>query len=122
MVRKSKWDKDTCLNEAKKYASRREFRSMNASAYTFARNHGWLNEMKWLETNFNNNKKVRVPACKYDVIKITLTKKDLTKEKIIEISKNYSTRTEFYKGCRVAYEYARINHLLDDLFIRYQHK
>lgn len=112
-LRKTKWDRDTCFNEAKKYASRKEFLSMNASAYTIARNHGWLNEMEWLKTNLTNNNE-------YNVMKVTLTKEELTKEKIIEVSKKYSSRTEFYKGCHIAYEYARINNLLDDLFIRYK--
>lgn len=114
-LRKSKWDRDTCFNEAKKYASRKEFRSMNASAYTIARNHGCLNDMEWLKTNLTNNNED-------NVMKVTLTKEELTKEKIIEVSKKYSSRTEFYKGCHIAYEYARINNLLDDLFIRYKHQ
>ena len=46
---KSKWNHDTCLEEARKYKSRSEFKKKSNGAYLAALRHGWLNDCTWVE-------------------------------------------------------------------------
>ena len=41
---KSKWNHDTCLEEARKYKSRGEFKKKCVSAYAAALRNGWLDD------------------------------------------------------------------------------
>lgn len=51
------WDEDNCINEAKKYKTRREFSIKNNSAYGSARRNGWLNDCCSHMGITNNNHK-----------------------------------------------------------------
>ena len=43
-----------------------------------------------------------------------------TKEKVFEKAREYNTRKEFSKGCATAYQVARKNKWLDELFPKYK--
>ena len=43
--KKTKWNKETCYEEAKKYSTRTEFQQGCSRAYTVARKNGWMDEL-----------------------------------------------------------------------------
>lgn len=45
----SKWNYDTCFEEAKKYKTRSEFCKGNSGAYKVAHKNGWMNDYTWLK-------------------------------------------------------------------------
>lgn len=45
----NKWNKDTCLEEAKKYKTRGTFAKGSGGAYDVARRNGWLDDYTWFE-------------------------------------------------------------------------
>lgn len=91
------WSKEKCYEEAKKYASRKEFHDKNASAYSCALKKGWINDYTWLSKPQKWNK-----------------------EKCEEEARKYETMYEFRKGSPSAYTAARKNGFLSDFdwFVR----
>lgn len=91
------WTKDRVFEESKKYQTRSGFKKSCLGAYKVALKNAWLDEMDWL-------KEVRKPNGYW------------TKEKVFEESRKYQTRKKFDKGSSRAYEVARKNGWLDELF------
>ena len=94
---KTKWNKETCYEEAKKYSTRTEFQKGCGRAYAVARQNKWLDDYIWFVEG--NEKKTK-----------------WNKETCYEEAKKYSTRSEFYKGCSSAYNVACKNGWMDELF------
>ena len=46
----TKWTKEKCLEEAKKYTCKQEFHKANAGAYASALRYGWLKDYTWFKT------------------------------------------------------------------------
>ena len=95
------WTYETCLAEAKKYNSRREFYKGCNSAYNVALKNGWLDNYTWfISTN--------------ELKKIIRTK--WTYETCYQEAKKYNSRNEFKKGNESAYNVALKNGWLDIFF------
>lgn len=50
----TKWDKEACYNEAKKYTRKIDFYKKSNSAWVSARKHGWLSSYDWLLSKKKN--------------------------------------------------------------------
>ena len=92
-------NKEHCIEEAKKYKSKKEFQTKNQSAYWASLKYGYLEEMPWLvkrkvskRGSFKNNK-----------------------EGIFEEAKKYKTRGEFQKNNKSAYSAALKYGWLDEM-------
>ena len=97
---KSKWNYDTCLEEARKYKSRGEFSKKCKSAYLAAYRHGWLDDCTWFEAKLQS----------WD------------KESCLEEARKYTSRSEFKKKCVSAYQAALRNGWLDDYTFKEERK
>ena len=86
------WTYDRCLEEAKKYKLKVDFKKNAAGAYDAAKDKGWLVEYTWLE-----NRPLK-----------------WTYETCFEEAKKYKTRSEFSKLSGSAYNVARKNNWLND--------
>lgn len=84
-----KWTKTKVFEEARKYISRSEFATNSASAYSVARERGWLEQMTWMKDKWSH------PTPKW------------TKEVVIEEAKRYSTRIDFERNAPTAYSKAQ---------------
>ena len=84
-----KWDAKNVIEESKKYKTRGEFAKKQASAYKFALKNNLLNKMWWLSTQ----QKVKIGFW-------------CVKSNVIEESKKYKSRNEFYKKNNSAYRSA----------------
>lgn len=91
-----KWTKAKVFEESRKYIKLKDFRKKSPRAYEVARYNGWLNEMIWLAYERKN--------CK-----------DFPKEKVLEISKQCSSRTEFQKKFRYEYNLSLKNDWLNEM-------
>ena len=89
------WTYETCLEEARKYKSRSEFRKESQTAYNKAKREGWLDDYIWLASNFT-------PAGFW------------TFEKCYEEAKKYKTKKEFLKKDPRAFTAAYRNNWLDN--------
>ena len=98
---KGYWSYETCYEEAKKYSTRSEFKKGCSRAYKVACKNKWLDNYDWF---VNGNKRAAEKKTKWN------------KETCHEEAKKYSTRSEFKKGCGSAYEVARKNGWMDELF------
>ena len=78
---KSKWNYDTCLEEARKYKSRKEFQRKCSSAYRAALRNKWLDDC-----TFEEQRKI------WD------------KESCLEEARKYTSRSEFHRKCSSAYQ------------------
>lgn len=135
----TKWNKETCLQEAKKYRSRSEFSSNSIRAYYVAKLNGWVDEYTWLK---NPNQKwtrdtVREESKKYEtmrdfrekvpgVYRIALengwlseyiwlaTNRKWTYENCYELAKKCKSINEFFKMNSSAYQTARRKDWLKD--------
>lgn len=85
------WTYDTCMEEAKKYKTKSEFKDGAKGAYQIARKNGWLDKYTWF-----------ISAIKW------------TYETCKEEAKKYKTKRDFQKGCIGAYTAALRNKWLDD--------
>ena len=94
---KTKSNKETCYEEAKKYSTRNEFRKGSSGAYAVARKNKWIDDYIWFE-------EIHKPMGYWN------------EETCYEEAKKYSTRTEFHKGSSGAYAVARRNGWMDELF------
>jgi hypothetical protein len=52
----SKWTKERCIEEARKYSSKKEFQENNSSAYYSSLKYGYLKEMTWFNNKDGNGK------------------------------------------------------------------
>lgn len=89
--------KEHVFEESKKYKTWNEFFQKSPAAHFSARKHKWENEMTWLLRE-------RAPQSYWQ-----------NEENVIEESKKYSTRTDFFKGCHAAYDYAAKNNLWEKM-------
>lgn len=96
-----KWDRESTLEESRKYRTFGEFGIGNASAYQAAKRYGWVTEMTWLE---------------YD----QMPNGYWTKERVIEESRKYSSRHEMEVGSPAAYSAALKNGWSADLPLEYK--
>lgn len=89
--------KEHVFEESKNYKSWNEFFLKSPAAHFSARKHKWEDEMTWLLRD-------QVPQGYWQ-----------NEEHVIEESKKYSTRTDFFKGCHAAYDYAAKNNLWEKM-------
>lgn len=89
--------KEHVFEESKKYKTWNEFFLKSSSAHFSARKHKWENEMTWLLRD-------QVPQGYWQ-----------NEENVLEESKKYSTRTDFFKGCHAAYDYATKHNLWEKM-------
>lgn len=89
--------KEHVFEESKNYKSWNEFFLKSPAAHFSARKHKWEDEMTWLLRD-------QVPQGYWQ-----------NEENVIEESKKYSTRTDFFKGCHAAYDYAAKNNLWEKM-------
>lgn len=92
--RPTKWNYETCYNEAKKYKSRYEFQQNNGGAYAAAIKNGWLDDYTWFEGPKPHGY--------------------WTREKCYEEAKNYKSQREFERGNASAFSAAYKNGWLGD--------
>ena len=90
-----KWTYESCLEEAKKYTSRKEFSDFCSGAYNVARKHGWLGDYTWFKPPNEINRKWNKKTC-------------------YEAALKYTSRNEFSKKSSGAYFVALKNGWLDD--------
>lgn len=99
VVYNKKWTYETCLEEAKKYKTKTEFKNNNSGAYNVAYRNGWLDDYTWLE----------------DGNKIAVEKRrKWNKETCCEEAKKYKTKVEFRRLSSGAYDAAYKNGWLKD--------
>lgn len=139
---KGKWNYKTCLAEAKKYKTLKEFLDNSTGAYQKALKNKWIIEYVWLEDNIRHRREYYTyEKCKELALKYTSTsefrKKQYgaynvakdnkwlndfswlekqfkwTEKTLLEEAKKYKTRSEFAKEKPGAYEYAVKHSLLD---------
>lgn len=87
-----KWTQETCLEEAKKYTSRKRFAEGNSSAYNVALTKGWIDSYTW----FKN------PNFKWD-----------TFEACEQLAKTCTTLKEFRTASSQAYKHSKENGWLE---------
>lgn len=80
------WTEERCLEEAKKYKTKKDFRVGSYSAYIISCRNRWLDEFEWLEDS--------------------ATKKKWTSESCKKVAKKYNSVSEFLKHDKVAYNVA----------------
>ena len=85
--------KEHVFEESKKYKTWNEFFLKSSAAHFSARKHKWEDEMTWLDRD-------QAPQGYWQ-----------NEDNVIEESKKYSTRTDFFKGCHAAYDYASKHNL-----------
>ena len=88
------WTYETCMEEARKYLFRNDFKNANPSAYNVARENGWLDSYEWLKTKI-------------------MPKGYWTMEQCEKESRKYQSKTEFMRGCSTAYSIASKNRWID---------
>ena len=96
-IGRGKWTKENVFEEARKYETKSEFEKGCGSAYEIARRNGWLSEMTWFK-------------------ELLKPKGYWSKENVFEESRKYQTRFEFSRGSGRAYEIARRNGWLKEMF------
>ena len=82
------WTKARVFEEGRKYANQKEFKEKANGAYQAAMRQGWIKEMAWLKP---------LPLGHIS---------EWTRERIIEESKKYSSRSEFAEKSQTAYHHA----------------
>lgn len=87
------WTYKRCLAEAQKYKYKMDFRKGAVSAYSAAKDHGWLADYTWLKSR--------------SLVKWTY-------KTCYEEAKKYKTRSAFGKMAGAAYQVALHNNWLDD--------
>lgn len=95
-VNRSKWTKEECAEEAKKYISRVEFQKGSKGAYQRAINMRWLDEIC-------SHMQSPIRGSGY-----------WTKERVIEEARKYKTRGDFISGSRMANIAARKNGWMEE--------
>ena len=82
------WTRERVFEESLKYTNKKDFEANAKTAFLKAMQHGWLEQMVWL---------IPLPLGPVSI---------WTREKIIEESKKYTSRTEFAKKSPTAYHHA----------------
>jgi hypothetical protein len=90
------WTKELCIEDAKKYKSKGEWKKKSNSSYHSATKNGWIRE------------------CSEHMIEIKKPSGYWTKERCIEDAKKYSARFVWQKKSNSAYNSARINDWVDE--------
>ena len=94
----SKWNKEKCFEEARKYKTRSEFKKNSSQAYHLSIANKWIDDMTWMPKTQN------VPNKHWN-----------NKNNIINEAKKYKTRGEFrnksYGAYRAAIKYGYIDEL-----------
>lgn len=91
--------KENIIKEAKKYATKEEFKRENLTAFLASYKYGYIDDMEWLvrqkqhKKGFWNYKNIEKEALKY------------------------KTKTEFFRGNQTAYRAALKLGIIDDFFI-----
>ena len=67
----SKWNYESCYNEAKKYKGRTEFKNNCASAYNAALENGWLDDYTWFESKAKPSGYWNEQTCYEEALKYT---------------------------------------------------
>jgi len=83
---KKYWTKERCLDAAKKYTTKIDFRKENPSAYSACLRKGWYDEATQ-HMDKNNKKHLGY----------------WTKERCLDAAKKYTTKSDFRKNCQVVY-------------------
>ena len=94
-----KWTKEKCLSESLKYKSRKEFQKMSGSAYTSSCKNNWLDEI------CSHMKKIKNENGYW------------TKEKCIQLSKEFKNITQFRKKYPSAYSSCYKNNWIEEVKI-----
>lgn len=139
---KGKWNYKTCLAEAKKYKTIKDFLENAPCAYQKAVKNKWIEEYVWLKDNIKHRKNYYTYKKCYEIAKKYNSLNEFRKEKncaynvakennwldeyswlerqfkwteetLLEEAKKYKTRSEFSKAKPGAYEYALKHDLLD---------
>ena len=139
-----KWNKETAIEESKKYTNKVDFKKNSPCAYEFIRKHKLFNETPWIndlqrkpwtkdevfkeshkyssKNDFSKNSYAYVIAVKNNWInEMTWLKRPKnynfiwSKEKVFEESRKYSTKSEFNKNNSSAYNVARKNGWLQNM-------
>lgn len=92
----TKWDFESCVNDAKKYKSRVEWRKNNGSAIKAARLNGWMNE------------------CCSHMEYIILPSSYYTKERCMEIASAYTRKVDWLKDDSRSYQAATKRGFFDE--------
>ena len=140
---KGKWNYKTCLVEAKKYNTIKDFLNNSKGAYLKALKNKWIADYVWLEDNIRHRREYytyekckelalkyhstsefrKEHNCAYNVAKehnwlidyLWLEKQfKWTEETLFQVAKKYKTRSEFAKAKPGAYEYALKHSLLNE--------
>ena len=90
-------DKGHVFEESKKYKTLNEFFWNSPAAHFSARKHKWIDEMTWLIRE-------QVPQKYWQ-----------NEYNVIEESKKYTSRSDFFKGCHAAYDYAKKHNLWEKM-------
>jgi len=90
--------KNNVFAEARKYTTRKSFQIGCGSAYHSARKKRWLDEMDWLIV-------VEKPKGYWNI-----------KDNVFAEARKYQRKVDFQRGCSRAYQTARKNKWLDELF------
>ena len=91
------WTKERCLEEAKKYLTRNEFSEKSHTPYQVSCKNKWIDEVcEHMDSTHKPNKY-------------------WTKERCIEIAKNFNNKKEFIKNFSGAYESCRKNKWIDEV-------
>lgn len=93
-----KWTKDSCEEEAKKYNTLKEFAKGSHHAYWVATKNGWTEGYIWGDGR-NGRKRNR-----------------WTEERCLNAGKEYSSRSDFFRGCPAGYNASLRRGLLDEIF------
>lgn len=94
---KTKWNYDTCYQEAKKYNSRGEFSEGTPGAWAVAKRSGWMKNYTWFVEKKKPNGYWSYEKCKSE-------------------ARKYKSKSEFRKECNGAYHAAKKHCWLDDFF------
>lgn len=91
------WTKERVIEEARKYKTKHSFYEGCRGGYGAAERNGWFDEMTWFEQPNHNKPRV------------------WSKETIFEYAKQFTTKTDFRKANKGAYNSAWKNHWLEEM-------
>ena len=94
-----KWNRETCYEEAKKHKTKGTFIENASGAYNAARKNGWLDDYTWFENGKENGAEKR---------------RKWNYEKCRNEAKKYTSRGEYAKNSKTAYQVARKNGWIGD--------
>lgn len=136
---KAYWTFKRCYEEARKYASKKEFRDNSLGAYQVASRKGWLKDYEWLEGNvqwteelcckeaqkytrlvdfYTNSRKAYDKACKTGWIEsyTWLKRREWSYEECKLEALKYKSRSEFKLGAVGAYRKSVVNKWIEEFY------